>query len=98
MSHQLRIYQIKPGRMDDFVSVFRKVEPVRRAAGFEVIGPWIDAERNRFIWIAGYSGDDGFETADRRYYDSPGRAAVDPPPTDFIEAIETTMMTGLDPS
>lgn len=92
MQYQLRIYTIEPGRMDEFIEVFRKIEPLRRAAGFEVHGPWVDRKHDRFVWVAAYGGADGFDAATQRYYASPERAAITPSPTELIAEIDATMV------
>ena len=90
--HQLRIYTIEPGRMDEFVAVFAEVARLRRDAGFEVIGPWIVADADQFVWIAGYDGPDDWDIAGRRYYESPERAALEPDPGSFIVSSDVRMM------
>lgn len=95
--HQLRIYDITPGRMDEFVSLFWRVAEIRRQLGFEVIGPWIDAEANQFVWIVGYDGPEGFEAAAQAYYDSPERASLSPDPADFLESVDTRMLEHVSP-
>lgn len=42
MEQQLRIYQVKKGRMDEWVEMWRsQVLPLRRHYGFTVTGPWV---------------------------------------------------------
>ena len=93
--YQLRVYEITPGRMDEFIELFRRVAEIRERLGFEVIGPWIDAETDRFVWIVGYHGPEGFEAAAQAYYDSPERASLSPSPAEFLESVETTMLTAV---
>ncbi len=95
--YQLRIYDITPDRMDEFVTLFWRVAEIRRRHGFEVIGPWIDEEANQFVWIVGYDGPEGFEAAAQAYYESPERAALSPDPADFLEAVDTRMLAAVSP-
>ena len=88
---QLRIYTVKPACMDDFVSEWRQgVAPLRERFGFRVVGPWVDEETRTFAWVLEYEGDDGFEAAASRYYDSPERRAMDP--GRHLKATDTRML------
>jgi hypothetical protein len=91
---QLRMYRVKPGAMEQWLEEWRDgVLPLRRRHGFSVLGPWVVREESRFVWIVGHDGD--FAAADRAYYDSPERAALDPPPTRHLDEITTLMMDGV---
>jgi hypothetical protein len=92
MEYQLRIYDMKPGALDEFVEFFPRVVELRRRVGFTIEGAWVEREANRFVWIAGYGGDDGFRAAERRYYTLPEREGLEPNPLEFIEHYETTML------
>jgi hypothetical protein len=81
MEHELRLYSVRPGEMEEFVAEWKEhILPLRRSFGFEVVGPWIGLNDDLFIWILGYSGDEGFAAADAAYYDSEQRKALDPNP------------------
>ncbi len=95
MQYQLRMYDVRPGAMDDFIAVFRRIVEVRRAAGFTVVGAWADRDADRFVWMVGYDGADGFAAAERRYYDAPERAAIEPDPRTFITNVVTEMLTAV---
>jgi NIPSNAP len=91
MEIQLRDYRIRQGHMDDWLAGWRSgVVPLREAAGFQLVGAWVDREHDRFVWLLGYSGADGFEAADDRYYESQQRRALHPDPAELIE--ETTQV------
>jgi hypothetical protein len=46
---QLRIYRAKTGELDQFVDEWREhVLPLRKAKGFDVLGPWV-TEDDRFV-------------------------------------------------
>jgi NIPSNAP len=80
MRYQLRIYTVKPGEMDEWIDEWsRNVRPLRERFGFEVLGPWVIEDEDRFVWILGYEGD--WDAADRAYYNSEARKSVSPEPT-----------------
>ena len=83
MRFQLRVYRIEDGQIDDFVREWRElVLPLRRQLGFSVLGPWVNREDSRFVWVVGYDGD--IREADERYYRSPERGAMDPDPARLV--------------
>ena len=83
MEWQLRMYGAKPGALDAFVEEWREhVLPLRRARGFEVLGPWI-AEDGQFVWLIGAAD---VEAADAAYYASAERNAITPDPARHIES------------
>ena len=90
MQIELRDYRIRPGQMDAWIAAWRSgVVPLREEQGFQVIGAWADADHDRFVWLLGYSGEDGFEAANDRYYASPARQALHPEPSELIEEART---------
>jgi hypothetical protein len=83
MRFQLHEYRIEDGRLDEFVDEWRvRLLPLRVAAGFSVLGPWVERQANRFVWIAGYDGD--LRAADAAFGSSPERAAVSPDPARLV--------------
>lgn len=83
MTTQVCVYRIEPGELDAFVEEWRdQVLPLRRRFGFEVVAAWASVEDDTFVWIVRHDGD--FEAADREYYPSPERAALDPDPAKRI--------------
>jgi hypothetical protein len=87
MQWELRLYRAKPGELDDFVREWSNhVLPLRRAHGFEVLGPWI-TDDERFVWII-----DDLETADAAYYASGARAAIEPDPARHLAETEHVAM------
>jgi len=85
---QLREYAIEDGRLDDFVREWRElVLPLRVAMHFSVLGPWIDRDASRFVWIVGYDGDIAEANAD--YYESDERRAMHPDPARFVVGTRT---------
>jgi len=90
MRRQLRMYRVKDGELDAWIDEWRtNVLPLRRAAGFEVVGPWVDREEQLFVWVVGH---DAFESADEEYYASPERAALDPDPTRHLAETRTWLL------
>jgi hypothetical protein len=86
---QLRIYRAKIGELDDFVDEWREhVLPLRKAKGFEVLGPWV-TEDERFVWIVGHAD---LVAADEAYYASAERAEIDPDPARHLAATEHVLM------
>ena len=90
MRYQLRVYRVKEGELDEWLAEWRDhVLPLRRAHGFEVLGPWVVRGENRFVWIIGH-GD--FEAANEAYYASPERRALDPDPARHLAETEAWLM------
>jgi NIPSNAP len=93
MQIQLRDYRIRHGQMDAWIAGWKShVVPLREEAGFRLIGAWVDVQDDRFLWLLGYSGSDGFQAADQRYYASPERRELRPDPADLIEEARQTMV------
>jgi NIPSNAP len=99
LEYQLRDYLVKPGEMNEWVEEWReKVLPIRKKFGFKVAGAWQIGEE-RFVWILGYEGKEGFKRADERYYSSPDRKELTPDPARHLTATDHHMMTDvLEPS
>ena len=86
MQFQLREYTIEPRRLDDFVREWSElVLPLRLSQGFSVLGPWVEREANRFVWLLGFDGD--LRAANETYYGSPERRAMDPDPARLVAEI-----------
>jgi hypothetical protein len=91
MQFELREYAIVDGRLDDFVREWTKqVLPLRVAAGFSVLGPWVARDSGRFVWLLGYDGD--LRSADAAYSRSPERRSVDPDPGRLVVETQETML------
>jgi hypothetical protein len=69
---QLRIYTMKPGKLEDWIALFRRgVSGLRAAQGFE-IDAWSAPSSNQFVWIVRYEGSIAeFDAADAAYYELP---------------------------
>ena len=85
METQVRIYRVEEGQLERFVEEWTEhIKPLRESLGFRVLGAWPSEEDNRFAWVLGYEGEDGFAAANERYYTSPERAALDPDPARLL--------------
>lgn len=92
MTWQLRSYRVADGEFEAWLREWRElILPLRRAHGFEVLGPW-RAEDGRFVWLIGR---DDFGAADDAYYASPERAAMDPDPARHLAGVETVRLEEL---
>ena len=90
---QLRSYMIKAGQLDRFAELWSKgVRPLRTKRGFVIEGAWKIPSEERFVWVVTYDGPDEWEAANRAYYDSPERKAMDPDPASFILAQRTAFI------
>ncbi len=88
MVTQLRIFTINKGRLDDFVRAWREgVYPARLKSGYRIDGAWVTKERNEFVWLLSYDGND-FEAKEASYYASPERGALNPDPAQYIARAE----------
>lgn len=96
MDHQLRIYKIEDGRLDDFLTLWRDhIVAARAAHGFEVVASFVNREEREFAWIVRADGD--FAAADARYYAGPERAALPWDPKEALESVELRMLDAYKP-
>ncbi len=90
MDQQLRVYQVKSGRMDDWIEIWRsQVLPLRHRFGFSVLGPWVVHGESRFVWIVGH---DNFSEANAAFYNSPERSALEPLIPEYLDKVEAWML------
>lgn len=93
MTTQLRIYDIAPGRMEEFAAkVASDVIPARKKYGFGVIGPWVNEADNQYVWLVSYDGELSWDDAVTRYMSSPERSGMGWDPMDYIEKMDTRLM------
>ncbi len=90
--YQLRVYDVKPGKMEEFVRVFEPIPEIRRRHGFTVEGVWVDDESNRFAWVVGYDGPGTFAEAAARFDSDPERKDMSPPPGSFLDHVDIRMV------
>ncbi len=92
MEYQLRIYRVKPGATDEFLSIWREdLRPLRERHGFEVVGEFFNEEEREFVFLVGYAA------AEEAYYDSPDRHAVLRDPGPLVEATELRLLRPVRP-
>ncbi len=97
MRTELRVYTINRGKMDEFVRAWKTgVYPLRQKVGFRIDGAWVLKERNQFVWLMSYDGDD-WEAKDTAYYASAERKALNPDPAQFIALAEHWFLTEVVP-
>ena len=88
MATQVRVYTVNPGTLQDFVAEWNShVVPLRRLFGFEVEHAWASPDTDQLVWVLSYDGDD-WEEAERAYYESAERAAIDPDPARHVVSPE----------
>lgn len=93
MEIQLRDYRIRQGHMGDWIAGWeRGIVPVREREGFQIVGAWVDRPNDRFVWVVGYAGADGFAAAEERYHASSARFGLDPNPSDFVASATLDMV------
>ena len=102
MDIELRDYTVTPGHLDDWLRGWRDgVVPLREQCGFQLLGAWLDRAEDRFVWVLGYDGADGFDAADDRYHALSERRALDPEPSSFLDAVRisrvVTVVAGATP-
>jgi hypothetical protein len=98
MEHQLRIYRLRDGAVDDFLALWHEhVVPARRALGFDVVDAWLDRDARVFAWVAGHPAPDGIEAAERAYFASAEKAAIPRSPADFFESSEVRVVRRVAP-
>ncbi len=96
MRYQLRDYQVRPGEMDAWLAEWAaSIRPLREKFGFQIIGAWRVEAEERFVWILGYEGEGTFEEADRQYYESRDRRALEPDPARHLAETRMWFMEGV---
>ena len=96
MTAQLRIYDIKPGTLEEFAAkVDEELMPIRLEYGFRREGPWLVEKTYQYVWIVHYDGEGTFEAATKRYYADPRRDEMSFDPMDYITKVDARMLTPL---
>lgn len=90
---QLRIYTLHPETADEFVALFhRELVPLRATHGYTLDGAWLADDRTRFVWVTSHDCPDGWEAAEKAYYESPERSSIPFDPGDFIVSMDISMV------
>ncbi|WP_340268009.1 hypothetical protein [Sphingobium mellinum] len=82
---ELKVYEVKKDGWPHFLSRWRKIVKLRRAAGFKVEFAVADIPGRRFIWAV--SRDDDFVSQNLDYLNSPDRIAANTI-SDYIASFE----------
>lgn len=86
---QLRVYTVREGLMDEWISRWRgEIVPLREELGFEIGGCWVDRERDQFIWLISYEGPGTFGERNALYWASPKRKGMALDPEDYLVGTE----------
>jgi len=84
-THQLRVYTINKGRLDDFIKGWREhVYPLRQQQGYKIPFAYAIRATNQFVWLVSYDGPETWEAKEKAYYSSSARKYVKPDPADLI--------------
>ncbi len=93
MIAQLRLYTVKPGQLDAFVSLFREsLAPIHEQYGIRILGAWVNREANEFIWLRAFPDEASIEPMTRRYETSPERTAIGDRPRSMLEKIAVRLV------
>ena len=85
MITEVRIYTMKPGRLDDFLDVFRTgIVPTSNAYGIQIHGAWRNDDKNELVWVRSYADGATLET----YEKCPERALYSSKSKDCLESLE----------
>jgi hypothetical protein len=98
MTDQLRVYDLRPGSLDDFLDAFWNSDllQIRKEFGFTLVGSWSVVGENRFVWIVRHEGEpDAFSAAEEAYYASPLRDHLYPNPADFVIGGTLTLLAAV---
>lgn len=84
MPTEVRIYTIKPGKLDEFIELFKNdIVPTSAAFGVRVHGAWRHDAENEFVWVRSYDDEATLE----RYSNSPERAVYTPKTQACVESM-----------
>ncbi len=94
---QLRTYTLQPGAMVAWRVVWQQhIKPIREGLGFSVPAAWEVPEKNQFVWLMAYHGDEDWATLDASFHASPERKAISPDPAGLIVSMETQFLNVVD--
>lgn len=92
---QLRIYTIRDGLMPMWVEYFgRVIVPLHAAVGLPVKGPWRNtADDKQFVWMRSFSSDGPVAAQEKRFFESPARAALGDVRERYVEKLDVRVMS-----
>ena len=93
MIHQLRIYTVNRGMMDEWVSHFNQVlVPVLEKVGMKIKSQWVSEDKSQFIWIRTFADADDMKALEAKFYASPEWDAVKDKARTYLARVETQLM------
>jgi hypothetical protein len=93
MIYQIRQYDIHPGKMPEWVTLFeRHLRPIHDRLGIPIIGAWEPVSGNTFIWIRSFDNEAAIATQEAAYFASPERQALGSQPQALILATRIELM------
>jgi hypothetical protein len=95
MKQQLRIYTINKNALEQFVQEWReKLVPLREKHGFRVLEAYALPSTSQFVWTMAFDGTDAeWDSADKAYFGSSERLAMQPDPGRLIARMENIFAT-----
>jgi hypothetical protein len=95
MKQQIRIYTINKNALEQFVTEWReKLVPLREKYGFRVLEAYTLPSTSQFVWTMAFDGTDAeWDSADKAYFASPERLAMQPDPGRLIARMENIFAT-----
>ncbi len=91
MIHELRIYDIKKGKMDEWVELFEKqIIPAYKARGINIPGAWRRDESDEFVWFRLFDNEDEQKAKEKEVFDSAAFQAAMPKIRDCLEKVKET--------
>lgn len=84
---QLRIYDVRPGHLDDFVAVWRRqIVPLRVSAGYKILAAWADYHSSTFCWLVGWAPSTTLGELEAKYKELRAAESLDPDPAQWVES------------
>jgi quinol monooxygenase YgiN len=89
MATEVRIYTMKPGKLDEFEQIFiERIMQTSATYGIRIHAAWRHEEKNEFVWIRSY---DDQATLDR-YSNSPERGLYMPLAGACVDSIDVRVV------
>ena len=97
MVSQLRIYIIKPGMMDSWLTLFNEqIRPVHKQYGIPIEHTWVNTDQTEFIWVRSFDSAEDIPRKEAEYSGSPERQALGNQPQNYIEKVEVRVIETVD--
>ena len=93
MIHQLRMYTVNRGMMDEWVSHFNQVlVPVLTKLGMKIESQWVSDDKSQFIWIRSFTDLEDLKALEERFYASPEWDSVKDKARSYLARIDVKLM------